>query len=76
MLVQEEEFAEAMLAYFFLAVSPKRITKEGLSILVEDHLKERHRLVVGRVRRFETRAKCKYQSIELFASSRMLRWLR
>lgn len=47
--VQEEEFAEAMLAYFFLAVSPKRITKEGLSILVEDHLKERHRLVVGRV---------------------------
>lgn len=63
MRVQEEEFAEAMLAYFFLAVSPKRITKEGLSILVEDHLKERHRLVVGPMClwSFENRAAIKYK---------------
>lgn len=41
--VQEEEFAELLLAYFFIATSPGPLSAKGLGILVEDFLLETFR---------------------------------
>lgn len=65
---QEEEFGETMLAYYFLAQSPRPITKLGLSILVEDHLMDKHRVdVIGQGARIDGMAETAQHAEAQFA---------